>query len=538
VHRINKIIGKRRRGSRQSTPHDFLARQRVVEGVEINPLAPVARTGDEARGRIPERQLRVVHRGAAPALDVVPVRGARRTVGHEELLETRVRNGRARRGRMRQHPIDVDEHAARIHAQRARGRIGLRPRGVIDLAVVRNQHAEPVVERVRQLDRVGVEFRVGAIVGPAPVLPLRNDAVRDRQQRVQAGILRIGADVHSDRGDGGRIAIRRGRRRLHVVERAAHIKEHARVPGRGEAAHANPVDLHPRARRVRVGRIRTRTADIGCDVIVQLQVAELIRRATELHRGVDAGASVLERIPPQGAGVAVVVAVVALPGLLHFGIERVETDAQPRLQRQVDVDRVALRAKIVIAHRGAGARPKMGALRRDIDNAGGIDVPVRQPAGPARKLDALGVVHILGQEPRIPVPQLADRRNAAKVDLVARPRSDRRADRALVVVLVLRADREIHRTEKVGDREVAHQVGGENRDRVGQVREFLVRARTGEGGRRRVALVGLGVDLEGAKGRPPGPRARSARSAGATRSGRRAAGRRARERERSPEAAW
>jgi hypothetical protein len=32
----------------------------------------------------------------------------------------------------------------------------------------------------------------------------------------------------------------------------------------------------------------------------------------------------------------------------------------------------------------------MGALRRDIDDAGGIDVPVRQSAGPAREFNALG----------------------------------------------------------------------------------------------------------------------------------------------------
>jgi hypothetical protein len=80
----------------------------------------------------------------------------------------------------------------------------------------------------------------------------------------------------------------------------------------------------------------------------------------------------------------------------------------------------------------AGAwRRKVGALRRDVDDAGGVDVAVGEAAGTARELDALGVVGVLRHEPRKAVAELADRRDAAKTDLVARAHADGRADRAV-----------------------------------------------------------------------------------------------------------
>ena len=115
--------------------------------------------------------------------------------------------------------------------------------------------------------------------------------------------------------------------------------------------------------------------------------------------------------------------------------------------------------------RGAAKR---GALRGDVDDARGIDVTVGEAAGATRELDALGVVGVGREKPRETVAELADRGDAAETDLVAGARADGRADGAGVVENIFRADRELHRAEKIVEREVAQEIGGEDGDRAAQ----------------------------------------------------------------------
>ncbi len=131
----NKVVGERGRGAGQPAANDLLTGEREVESVEVNLFAPVARARDEAERGIEEGQLAIVDPGAAPAVDVVAVGGEGGRVSDKKFLEARIGNGGARNGRMRQDAIDVDKHPARVHAESAGGRVGLRAQRVVDLAV-------------------------------------------------------------------------------------------------------------------------------------------------------------------------------------------------------------------------------------------------------------------------------------------------------------------------------------------------------------------------------------------------------------------
>src|SRR6185295_5689055 len=120
---------------------------------------------------------------------------------------------------------------------------------------------------------------------------------------------------------------------------------------------------------------------------------------------------------------------------------------------------VALRAIGIHAHGRTRAAAEIGALRGDVDNAGGIDVAVGEAAGTAGKLDALGVVDVGGEEPRKAVAELTNRRDAAETDLVAGAHADRGADGSGVVEDVFRAGRELHGPEEIVEREIAQEVG-------------------------------------------------------------------------------
>ncbi len=351
-----------------------------------------------------------------------------------------------------------------------------------------------VAEGMRELDRVGLEFRVGAVVGAAPVEAVRGDAVGDGQQRHQRRVLGISRGRRA--GQGGGVAISRSRRRLHVVKRVADVEEDARVARSGNTAHADAVDLDASAEGIGVGGVRAGATDIRSDVVVEVEVTELVGSATNLDRGVETRAAVGERFPADGAGVAVMVAVVALAELFDLRGEGVEADAEAREDGLVDVDGITLRAEIVVADGGGGPALEGGALGRDVDDAGGINIAVGQATGTAGKLDPLRVKGVLREEPRVAVTELADRRDAAEVNLVAGAGADRRADRALIVELILGTDGKVDRTEEVGDREVTHEVGGEDRDGVGQIGELLVGARAGERRRSGVPFVLGGIDLE------------------------------------------
>src|SRR6185436_2046174 len=110
-----------------------------------------------------------------------------------KLLETRIGNRGAGYVWIRQDAVHVDEDGARVDAEGAGGGIGLDARGVVDLAVVRDQQPQVIAERVGKLDVVGVEIGVVAVVGPGPVLALGNDVEGNRREWIANGILRIGA---------------------------------------------------------------------------------------------------------------------------------------------------------------------------------------------------------------------------------------------------------------------------------------------------------------------------------------------------------
>jgi len=152
--------------------------------------------------------------------------------------------------------------------------------------------------------------------------------------------------------------------------------------------------------------------------------------------------------------------------------------------------------KRIHAHRRARFAAKGGALGGNVDDARRIDVAVGGAAGPAGKLDALGVVGIGGEEAREAVAELANGGNSPEANLVARTRADRGADGALVVVDILRTDSEFHRPEEIIDREIAQQIGGEDGDGVREVGEFPIGAGAGHRGGSGIALVVTGVYLK------------------------------------------
>ena len=265
----------------------------------------------------------------------------------------------------------------------------------------------------------------------------------------------------------------------------------------GDAAHADAVDLDAGVEGIGIGGVGAGAADVGLDGVVEMEHALVVALVAALVVHVEAGAPMLERFPAQSAGEAAEIFLGALAELLDLGVEGVEAQAEAREQGLVEVNRVALRAEGIHAHRRGGAAAEGGALRRDVDDPGGIDVTVGEAAGAAGELDALGVVGVGGQKPRKAVAQLPDRRDAAEANLVAGAGVDGSADGALVVVNVFGPDRELDGAEEIVEGEIAQEIGGEDGDGVGEIGEFLVGARAGEGGGGGIALVVGGVDLKG-----------------------------------------
>ena len=292
---------------------------------------------------------------------------------------------------MREHAVDVDEDGAGIHAERAGGRVGLEARGGVDLAVMRDEEAQVVAELVGEFEVVGVKIRVVAIVGAAPVLAVRKHTVGNRGEWVADGVLRIGAGGDRGAGENGGIAKCGRGGRLHIIERAAEIEVDVGIAGGGDAAHADAVDLHAGGDGIGVGGVGAGAAEVGLEAVVEMERALIIARLAAFVVGVEPGAAVFERLPPQRAGVTAKITGAALAELFHLGVEGVEAQAEAREQRLVDVDRVALRAEGIHAHGGAGAAAKGGAFGRDVNDAGGINVAIGEAAGAARELDALGI---------------------------------------------------------------------------------------------------------------------------------------------------
>ena len=223
----------------------------------------------------------------------------------------------------------------------------------------------------------------------------------------------------------------------------------------------------------------------------------MISAVARLGGELDLRAVVLERLPAQRARVALEVAALPLVPLLDLGADGVEPHREPAgHERLVHIERITLRAEIVVAHLHLGLAAKGRALARDVDDAAGIDVAVGEPAGPAAELDALGVVNVGDEIPREAVAELAHGREAADVDLIARALADDGADGAEVVGDVLGIRREADGVEIIVERHVLQKFLRHHRDRVGQVGEFLVGARARHRGGGGVADILVVVDLE------------------------------------------
>jgi hypothetical protein len=186
--------------------------------------------------------------------------------------------------------------------------------------------------------------------------------------------------------------------------------------------------------------------------------------------------------------------------LPDFGVNGIESRPEPAgYERLVGIDGESLRPKTVEPHLRAGLALKRRTLGRDVDDAAGVDIAVGESARAAADLKALGVVDILHGIPWKAVAQLSHARQAANVHLISRSISRGRADRALRIIYILGADREVDRIEVIVEGEILDEFVRHDRDRVGQVFQFLVCARGAHRSGGRVTLVLFGAHLENAQ---------------------------------------
>ena len=271
----------------------------------------------EALGDTP-RQPRVVDALRAPIGNIVAVRVKERRVISEILLIVRVRHRRARTIRIRQHRVDVYEKAAARPAKAADARVSLLADCLVELAVVRNQSAEPVGERMFQLDRVGVVFRIHLIVRSRPVLAERDDALRCAEQRDTIGILRVGRRRRRRCLDRAAKTKDIGRGRLPVVDDASEVRPCMVGAHRAELEHADAVGLHARAVRIRIERTAARATHVCGPTVRRSQVAQVIGRVASLIGGINLRTAVLKRHDPQRARIALEISTLSLVPLLHL----------------------------------------------------------------------------------------------------------------------------------------------------------------------------------------------------------------------------
>ena len=443
--------------------------------------------------------MRVVNRHAAEILDVVAVDDRDGIVDRVVLLEAWIREEprACRVGRIREIRIHVDHQVADADA----GDVAVEDvdaARVVLLAIVREQHAEAIGERVAEFEGVGVEFRVQLVVGSAPILAARHDLLRNADDGVAQRIHRISAGRDRGADLDHRAAEHRGRCRLQTVDAAVDQAEEMIDAGGGtNLLHADAVGLHAGANRIGVEDGRARAADVGGRLVVEDDVAKALKLIAVFITEIDHRAVVLERLPAHRARVAAEVRASALPRCFVLGADGVEPHRYTcRAQWLVHVERGALAAPVVIADLRGDLALRLGALGRDVDDAADVDVAEGESAGAAGELDPLGVVDVLRHVPREAVAELANRRESAETDLVARTRADGGAAGAGVVEEVLGVGREFDRIEEIVDGDVLEKLLRHHRDRVGQVFEFLVGARAGQGGCGGVAEIFFRRDLE------------------------------------------
>ena len=344
VDGVDEIIAVGSGETGETAAGDFLLVHREAKGVGVVTLVAEDPAGDGAQRGVPKRQLGVVDERRAPTRGLVAVEPKGGRVDDEVLLETRIGNRRVGEGGVREDAVHIHENRAAIRADRALARLGLQPRRVADLRIVADEDSQVVAYAVGEFEVVGVKIGIVAVVGTAPIHPIGKDA-EGSPETVEVEGIGVAVGQGRARVRSRRIAKCGGGGRLHVVKRAVDLEKDAGVAGSGQAAHADAVGLHAGEVGVAVGRIGGRAADVGHAHIGGAEGGNVVTRRAALVVQIDAGFSVLERLPTQGAGETAEIETAALAILFSLGVEGVDAQAEAGSELLVQVDRVALRAE-------------------------------------------------------------------------------------------------------------------------------------------------------------------------------------------------